>query len=198
MNYGPNPREVIEFVRTRADVVVRGNHDHAMGFDTDPRCSGPYKAMAAEVGRFTQSVLTAEDKDYLQCLPLSSAQEVDGSHFYLCHATPRDPLFAYCPPESEEWKTEIKAVPSGYLLVGHTHLQFRIDADGHQVVNPGSVGQAKIGSPVACFAVYEDGQISLRTVPYDHEKTIQKIRTLSLSQDVERGLVEVLQTGSLS
>jgi predicted phosphodiesterase len=123
VNYGPNPREIIDFVRSHANVVVRRNHDHAIGFDADPRCSGPYKTIAAEMGRFTQSVLTTDDKAYLRCLPLSATSEVNASHFYLCHATPTDPLFAYCPPESEAWQREANLVPPGYLLVGHTHLQ---------------------------------------------------------------------------
>lgn len=78
VNYGPNPREIIDFVRNHADVVVRGNHDHAIGFNTDPRCSEPYKSMAAEMGRFTQAVLTEDEKAYLRSLPLSASSEVNG------------------------------------------------------------------------------------------------------------------------
>ncbi len=197
VNYGPNPREIIDFIRSHANLVVRGNHDHAIGFDVDPRCSGSYQTMAAEMGRFTQSVLTAEDKAYLRSLPPSASSEMDGSRFYLCHATPTDPLFAYCPPESEEWQNEANLVSRGYLLVGHTHLQFHIDVAGQQIVNPGSVGQPKIGLPQACFALFEDGEVSLHSVPYDYEKTIEKIRGLSLSIEVEAGLVSVLQNGFL-
>jgi putative phosphoesterase len=197
VNYGPNPREIIDFVRSHADVAVRGNHDHAIGFNTDPCCSEPYKSMAAETGRFTKTVLTEDEKAYLRSLPLSATSEVNRSHFYLCHATPTDPLFAYCPPDSEQWQQEANLVSPGYLLVGHTHLQFQIDAGGRRVVNPGSVGQAKIGSPLACFAVFEDGKASLHSVPYDYEKTIEKIRHLSLSVEVEAGLVSVLQNGLL-
>jgi predicted phosphodiesterase len=29
VNYGPNPAEVVEFVRSTASLVVRGNHGHA-------------------------------------------------------------------------------------------------------------------------------------------------------------------------
>jgi predicted phosphodiesterase len=122
VNYGPNPREIIDFVRSHADVVVRGNHDHAIGFNTDPRCSGPYKSMALEMGRFTQAILTEDEKAYLRSLPLSATPERDGVRFYSCHATPTDPLFAYCPPESEQWQNEANLVSGGYLLVGHTHL----------------------------------------------------------------------------
>jgi hypothetical protein len=35
VNYGPNPSEVIDFVRRHASVVVRENHDHAIGHGAD-------------------------------------------------------------------------------------------------------------------------------------------------------------------
>ena len=39
VNYGPQPRAVLNFVRSHAAAVVRGNRDHAVGFDVDPRCT---------------------------------------------------------------------------------------------------------------------------------------------------------------
>lgn len=196
VNYGPNPREIIDFVRSHATLAVRGNHDHAIGFDTDPRCSGPYRAMAAEMGHFTQSVLTEEEREYLRSLPLSVTSETHGSRFQLCHATPTDPLFAYCPPESPEWEKEVHAVSPGYLLVGHTHLQFRREIDGRVIVNPGSLGQPKNGAPQACFAVWTDGHLEFRAAPYPYSRTIDKIQRLHLSKVVEQGLIATLETGS--
>ncbi len=51
VNYGPNPVEVVEFVREKAAIVVCGNHDHAVGFDEDPRCSAAFRSMAEETRR---------------------------------------------------------------------------------------------------------------------------------------------------
>ena len=76
--------------------------------------------MAAEMGRVTQTLISDDEREYLRNLPLSIKTEVYGHRFHLCHATPTDPLFAYCPPESTAWKEEAHAVMPGYLLVGHT------------------------------------------------------------------------------
>ncbi len=46
VNYGPNPSEVVDFVRANASVAIRGNHDHTIGFDADPRCSPAFREMA--------------------------------------------------------------------------------------------------------------------------------------------------------
>ncbi len=198
VNYGPNPHEVIDFVRKNASLVVRGNHDHAVGFDTDPRCSGPYKAMAAEMGRVTQRLISDEEREYLSTLPLCVRTEVPGDRFHLCHATPTDPLYAYRSPESAGWEEETRVVRPGYLLVGHTHLQFKREVDGRTSVNPGSVGQPKTGAPRAAFAIWEDGTLTLGSSPYDSEKTAEKIGRLDISPEVKQGLVDVLRNGVLS
>jgi predicted phosphodiesterase len=46
VNYGPDPAETIEFVRSNASTVLRGNHDNAVGFGADCRCSPRFRAMA--------------------------------------------------------------------------------------------------------------------------------------------------------
>ena len=78
VNYGPNPAEVIEFVREKAAIVVRGNHDHSVGFDEDPRCSARFRAMAEETRRYTRSVLNEEHREYLRNLPLKATACVEG------------------------------------------------------------------------------------------------------------------------
>jgi protein phosphatase len=198
VNYGPNPREVIDFVRQNASLMVRGNHDHALGFNTDPRCSKPYQAMAAEIGRITQALLSEEERAFLRALPLSIMTETHGYQFHLCHAAPTDPLFAYCPPESPRWEQESRAVGPGYLLVGHTHLQFEMERYGRKIINPGSVGQPKTGAPRAGFAIWEDGRLTLGSAPYEVERTTEKIRRLDIPVPVKEQLVEVLQNGALS
>jgi len=198
VNYGPNPKESIEFVRENADLIVRGNHDHAIGFATDPRCSGPYREMAAEMGRLTQALISEEDRSFLRTLPLSVTTEIRGQRFHLCHAAPSDPLFAYRPPESEEWEQEVQGVAPGYLLVGHTHLQFRREIGNRTIVNPGSVGQPKSQAPRIAFAVWDDGKLALHTSIYDVEATVRKIGKLDISSKVTESLIQVLRTGSLS
>ena len=70
VDYGPDPGAVVDFVRSHAAVVVRGNHDDAVGWNRDPRCSAPYREMAKETMDFTLSVLSAGQRSYLANLPL--------------------------------------------------------------------------------------------------------------------------------
>jgi putative phosphoesterase len=195
VNYGPNPAEVVEWVRTHATVVVRGNHDNAAGFGDDPRCSAPFRAMAKATGEFTNSILSEAQKQFLRELPLSATRKAVGTSFFLCHAVPSDPLFGYCPPASPRWQTEAEAISADVLLVGHTHLPFVRSAGTVQIVNPGSLGQPKNGSAEACFAIWQDGQIELRSFRYELDVTLEKIRALPVSPNIKNDLIAVLRTG---
>jgi protein phosphatase len=61
MNYGPDPSAAVRYVRQHAAMVVRGNHDHAVAFGEDPRCSARFRMMAEETCRYTRSVLAEDD-----------------------------------------------------------------------------------------------------------------------------------------
>jgi len=176
---------------------VRGNHDHAIGFGEDPRCSRPFREMSEVMMQHTNSVLSASQRKFLRDLPLTSAREIEGVRVRLCHAVPSDPLFTYCPPDSDRWEKELELANADILLVGHTHLPFVRQFGGREVVNPGSLGQPKAGSPAACYAVWSGGEIELRSFDYRFEDTIRKIDALPIPIDVRASLAAVLRNGGL-
>ena len=195
VNYGPEPIEVVQRLRERASVIVRGNHDHAVGYDVDPRCSPPFRAMAEATRQLALTTLSDADKQFLRDLPLSVSVERDQRRFFLCHATPSDPLFAYCPPESPSWADESAAVDADIILVGHTHLPFVKRFGTRTVVNPGSLGQPKEGGPDASYAVWQDGEVTLRKVQYPVERTVAKINALPLPAAIADALQSPARTG---
>ncbi len=197
VNYGPQPSEVVNYVRSHSAIVVRGNHDHSVGFDADPRCTPQYAPMAEATRQLSLKMLSDAQKQYLHDLPTSITIERDGVRFYLCHARPTDPLYGYCPAESGEWQDELKKTKCDVLFVGHTHTPFIRNFGKHVVVNPGSLGQPKTGNPDACYAVWENGQFQLKTFSYPVEKTIWKIEQLDLGQDIKANLIKALNTGSI-
>jgi protein phosphatase len=194
VNYGPDPGAVVDFVRSHATVVVRGNHDHAVGFNEDPHCSPPYREMAKETMEFTRSVLCREQIEYLASLPLVVERIVEDTKFVLCHAAPSDPLYKYVPANSPQWEQEMELVSADFLLVGHTHTPFVQAAGGSLVVNPGSLGQPKTGANKACYAIWEKG-IVLESADYDIERTLGKIDRMPVSIRVREDLKAVLRSG---
>lgn len=202
VNYGPDPAGVVDFIQARADVVVRGNHDHAVGYNEDPRCSKPFREMADAMKQYTRSVLSPSQKQFLRELPLIKEREIGGMHVVFCHAVPSDPLFAYRLPDDAHWQAELEQAGAGLLLVGHTHIPFVRELGTRTVGNPGSLGQPKTGTPAAHYAVWDTDQsgkaIELRCLDYDFEKTIAKIGALPIPPEIRTGLADVLRRGGLA
>lgn len=197
VNYGPNPAEVVEYVRSHASKVVRGNHDHAIGFGEDPRCCGRFRELAGATGQFTNNQLEPDDREYLRDLPLQLKLQVHQTRFWLCHAVPSDPLFGYAPKKSDQWQEECKHVTANILLVGHTHTPFMENFGDCLVVNPGSLGQPNNRTALACYAVWEDGIVSLCQTVYNVETTIAKVQAMPIPEDVQADLVTLLRSGRL-
>lgn len=197
VNYGPEPAQVVEFVRQEASLVVRGNHDDAVAFGRDPRCSRAFRQAAEETRRYTASVLSDKQKGYLADLPYYRWVQRGGWTFYLCHAMPSDPLYAYCGEDAGRWRQELAVAGTDFLFVGHTHIPFALRDRGQVVVNPGSVGQPKGGRSSACYAAWENGSVSLRSYPYPIERAAQHIRAMPVSPAVQEFLINVLQTGTV-
>jgi putative phosphoesterase len=197
VDYGPDPGAVVDFVRSHATVVVRGNHDHAVGRNEDPRCSAPYREMAKETMQFTRSVLSRDQIEYLANLPLVVVRVVEDTQFVLCHAAPTDPLYKYVPANSPLWNQEMEVVAADCLLVGHTHTPFTQSVGGSLVVNPGSLGQPKTGATNACYAIWDHG-IVLHESTYPLAPTLSKIAKMPISTQVREDLQAVLISGGLS
>jgi putative phosphoesterase len=197
VNYGPDPCATIEFTRSHAATVVRGNHDNAVGFGMDCGCSPRFRAMAEATCRYATSVLSAGDKQFLRSLPTSAWRQIGGRKFFLCHATPTDLLYEYRTPDSLLWAREEEAsMGADVILAGHTHLPFVRSFGSRVVANPGSLGQSKAGDSRARYAIWDDDHLELRAYEYPVEATVAKILSLSLPDEIKRDLVRVLRTGA--
>ncbi|MGC9158299.1 MAG: metallophosphoesterase family protein [Terracidiphilus sp.] len=201
VDYGPRPGETIAWVKDRARRVVRGNHDHAAGLGADPQCSQPFRKLAAETLRYTLQVCTRAELEFLRDLPVFEQASVSAAgrvfRFYLVHAIPSEPLFGYCPEASERWLDEVQRIDADVLVVGHTHTPFIRAIGKTTIVNPGSLGQPKTGRPLACYAVWEDGRITLKEYAYPVEETIRQIQEMPLAAGAQQALISVLQKGVL-
>jgi predicted phosphodiesterase len=87
-------------------------------------------------------------------------------------------------------------VEADIVLTGHTHRPFVMNLEDRQIVNPGSVGQPKHGSPLACYALWEDGRLFLRSCRYPVEATVKKAYSLPVPMEIRSQLSAVLLSGS--
>jgi len=200
VNYGPEPRRTIAWLREQGAIAVLGNHDRAVAFTSDPRASASKQALALAMRDWTWSALPYADRMWLERLPVCFTWEAGGTRFVVCHATPRDPLFDYrfTPDAPEALADELlKGVDGDVLVVGHTHLAFVRRCGAIQVVNPGSVGQPLDGDPRAAYALWVDGAVTLCRTAYDVRPVVDALEHIPLSRMNHEALAKTLLTGRL-
>jgi len=196
VNFGPHPAEVVDWVQKHPHSVVRGNHDHAVGYDADPRCIPASQEMAAETGRYSASVLPEEQKEYLRLLPLTVDRTLAGTRFHLCHEAPSDPLFGYLAESTSA--TEVISTHANVLVFGHTHEPVLRQSGNVRLVNPGSLAGLRVTGPQASCATWEHGDLHLKRYSYPFEETVSAIKTMPISQAVQQQFCKLITIGDLT
>jgi putative phosphoesterase len=199
VEYGPHPGEVVDWVRQNVARCVRGNHDHGTAQNVDIQGVGGFRFLTMATRKPTIKALSPADRKYLATLPTLDLFTLGGKKFALVHASPRDPLDEYVPPNAEAWGQRIAGLNVDYVLVGHTHQPFRMTVGNTMILNPGSVGLQRDGNPKARYAVIEDGMVTLKEVEYDIDATVQAVYAeRNLDPRAKRMLAEVYRQGRLA
>jgi len=190
VDYGPQPVECVRWLADSADHLVRGNHDNALGFDVDCRCTREFREYSRATRAWHTRLLNKGEREFLCSLLIRHWFEWQGKHFRMAHATPRGDLFEYL--TIDQWADRVVGVDGDFVLLGHTHIQGMRAFGKLTVVNPGSVGLARDHRGKACYAVYRDGQMELKQIPYEVERTVAALRAAPLPKHVIEGLARVL------
>jgi len=200
VNYGPQPADCVRWAMETltSDWLVQGNHDRAVALNEGSRSSAAYQALAVATQEASNSLFTPEMKQFLAGLQPLQRFQLDSAVCVACHAVPSDPQYSYLPETSPItlWESELNLVNyPDFLFVGHTHLPMKTRFRRTLLVNPGSVGQPKDENPRAAYAIWDDGEVTLRRAAYDVEKTIAAYHGLRLEPHIVNTLAEVLRTG---
>jgi predicted phosphodiesterase len=201
VGYGPNPNEVIAWVRSNADVVIRGNHDRA--------CSGAtvvdsFNPAARSSSQWTREELLEEHAQWLTSLHRGPVLVED---FDLVHGAPDDEdryMF-------HEHDAEVGILNATQVLTffGHTHIQGGFVAEPHRryfeisrlsavpkrmailadrkyLLNPGAVGQPRDGDARAAYCIYDSAvmEVEFYRVDYDIRSVQDKILAAGLPTEL--------------
>jgi putative phosphoesterase len=195
VDYALEPAPCIDWVRHHAQHTVRGNHDHGVAQNVTVNGKTGFKYLTSVTRPLTRERLDQADLHYLARLPLSRMLTLQNSRFLLVHATPRDPLDEYSPPDVEFWTRRLQNVEADVICVGHTHQPYVLEVGGKLVINPGSVGQPRDSDPRASFAIIEDYKVDLRRCEYPVEETVATVQASSLPDNAKELLADVFRTG---
>ncbi len=201
VGYGPNPKECID-AAMKFDVNIMGNHEEALLFEEKV---SNFNVKARQAIIWQRSVLTGPSNnrnndtrwDFIGMLP--SIYEERANLFV--HGSPRDPIHEYLFPAMAETLMDDFEMFERICFIGHTHIPGIFTPELHHltpeeadnkyqverkaIINVGSVGQPRDGNNQACYVVYDASESTaiFRRVPYDYEKTMDKIRQVEELDD---------------
>ena len=185
LTYGSLPRETIDFVRALPVPFrfVRGNAERALlemaDGDTDGR-------RERELWMLEQH--TGDDIAFLRTF--EPTVTVDGVRF--AHGSPQHDEDIVTP--ITPWARlapMLAGVDERTVVTAHIHVQFDRTVEGVRSINPGSVGLPYEGRPGAFWALFEDGDVSLRRTEYDVGDTFARYR--ATSDPMREEMIELLE-----
>lgn len=201
--YGPDAANCARWLLANATAAARGNHDEVIvrpdrSLKTCQVFLPELEEAARETLEFSRGMLSREDADGLARWPLTASANFGGAAFYVTHGSPVDPLGGAVNsaliPEME-LRALFDGITADVIVLGHTHLPAIRRFDGRLIVNPGSLGQPRYGAPDATYAVWDDGNLQIKHLHYDHEATINKMRLMPLSPETVDLLARLLENG---
>lgn len=197
VDYGVEPGPCVEWVRKNARYAVRGNHDHGAAQRVYVQGVGGFRYLTGVTRPRTIQLLSDDDRRYLGGLPTSLWLTLNGKRFLLVHATPRDPMDEFAPPDLEAWTRRLQHIDADYVCVGHSHVQYMLQVGKTTVINPGSVGLPRDGDPRPAYAIITDEGPALKRVDYPVEEAVAALFEAKLPEPARLALTEVLRTGRL-
>lgn len=200
VDYGPDPAKCVQWMIDNKAEVVRGNHDHGTAHSVAVVGDTGFRYLTSVTRPLQWSALDTNQRKFLARLPITKRVVVDGVRYLLVHGTPRDPLDEYLRKDPAAWAEQVKDQEVDVVCVGHSHLQFDLDAGGVRILNPGSVGLPRDSDPRAAYAIIEDGKIQniqLKRIPYDIPKAIAMNDALPLPDEAKAMYRTCLTNGRL-
>ena len=215
IGYGPDPRECLDLAQ-EFRLCILGNHEEAVLFEAQAQGFNPRATMAVKwtarqfemLGEAKARSENAARWDFIG----SMLRHYSGNGILLVHGSPSDPTREYIyttdvrnPNKMERIFSRIEHL----CFVGHTHVpgvwtedmtyrspeelrfKYRITA-GKAVINVGSIGQPRDKDPRACYTLFDGAEVVFVKVPYDFEKTIQKIYA---TKELDHSLGDRLREG---
>ena len=194
VDYGTHPLETLSWLIDHKAICVLGNHDQCL-IETYKNGRFSEKFIPPQDFKWVHhncNNLTPDSVDYLENLPISVSLTFDGFFYIMRHHS----LMGYNTVESlmqfETLWQQLKKPdiqndqdkPRRFIF-GHTHLQ-RLNhlSPFCEWLNPGSASYRRPHDPDknAHYAIIQDGNIQLKTVPYDRVSPFHIVEQLIVNK----------------
>jgi diadenosine tetraphosphatase ApaH/serine/threonine PP2A family protein phosphatase len=204
IGYGADPVACLERVRAACRIRLRGNHEAAL---LDPAWLARMNPEAAAALRWTAGRLSAADREEIAAWPLVRV----GADARLVHGSPFEPAEFHYLRGRLDLESAFRAFGERLCLCGHSHVPLAaeevvpgvhrllpatggmdLEEDKRYLVNVGSVGQPRGGTPQASWALITDQppRVDLRLVDYPYAEAQAKIRAAGLPESLAARLAD--------
>ena len=208
VGYGAHPNQCCEILRERDTICLLGNHDAAAIKQLDISWFNPVAEAAI---LWTRQQLSAENHNWLASL--SAQRDFAEEDFQGVHGSLREPLEEYI-TGADIAEPNLLLMARSLCFFGHTHeaIVYRapsktndwtrpdqmqgalltqggtldIEAGWKYLLNPGSCGQPRDGSPQARYAIFDSQKREVEVVALDYDWNAARAAI------IEAGLPKVL------
>ena len=186
---GPKQNECIDFVKkhyTNA-IIIQGNTDEmilkATGKEGD--IYTPKKNIMVNALKYSQEVLTKENKEFLANLPVQHYEEIDGLKLLFVHGSPRKNDEGITPNINYSKLEEIiKDTDANIIFCGHTHCPIIHQVSNKTVVNVGSIGRPFEENVRSVYAILDLAEVKERKFSVEHRYVKYDVEAAAL--DLEK------------
>ena len=170
VGFGPFTNEVLETIRGRKVISIRGNVDtDVLAYRSEGVPSKPPKEGKVLAVHDAAKDLDDECAAFLQIMPENLRLKVGRKSVLITHASPSGVKEKITPQTTPERLAELAGMAKADVVVhGHSHMFLDKESGSVRFINPGSVGRQVDGDPRASYAIWDtlEGTIEPRRVPY--------------------------------
>jgi putative phosphoesterase len=184
VDYGAAAQPVVKMLEAlNTQYVISGNHDACLYLpDVRPSATPHGKQSFLYTKQRVES--NPDAFLWLENIADTPMMMIPDTGIMLVHGTVNDPYWGKFTCDDDEQAESIfkdmEKQDVDLLFLGHSHVSFKLTKANRVIINPGSVGQPRNGISDAQYAIFEDGDIEFRCVPYDIEAAAADIRAARL------------------
>jgi putative phosphoesterase len=186
VDYGPEPGQVLDFLKSNSDVNIMGNHDNAVLTGSSCNCSFDMLELSDYTREnITMKLLSKSDMEFMKTFHINYELDVGNGKAYLVHASPYNNLDGYLFANEAEKVFRDKQFfdKYRYIMVGHTHFMMIYR---NKIINPGSAGQPRDFSGKPSYAVIdtENDTMVMKKFSYDSDQMLSKLKLLIKDENI--------------
>ena len=200
VGYAPHPDKIFPILKDKKNniAVIMGNYDEATAFEKDD-CGCSYtdltsSAMGKISFEWTRKNTSKENKEWIKTLPREIRLDIN-KKILMVHGSPDNISGRFDLLNDDQINNMMEKANADILFCAHTHIPYHKIVNNTHVVNPGSVGRPRIGSPQASYAIVDlsdDCDVRFRLVDYDYESFAKEIENSGMPKN---NFAEVIRIG---